>query len=235
MNLDFAWLADPLYLRWLASGTLTTMAVSALGFVLMCVLGVLGAMVLHFRVPVLAGIVTVLVELFRNTPSLVQLFFLYFMLSEMGVYLSDPVSGGKVPLFSGFACVVLMLGLYNGAIAVEIIRSGILAVPSQTVEGARSLGYTRWQIFRYVELPMSVRLTAPLMANNIVTLIKTSSQASLVAVADLVYAATQIMAENFKSLEVMIVVWLIYIVLVSVAVAVIGVASNHFAIPGYGK
>lgn len=235
MNLDFSWLADPTYLNWLVSGTATTLSLSALGLVLMFVIGILGAVCLHFRLPVLSSIVTVLVELFRNTPSLVQLFFLYFMLSEMGLYFTNPETGRNIPLFSGFTCVVLMLGLYNGAIAVDIIRSGLLSVPKETVEGARSLGYSRWQIFRHVELPISLSLTTPLMANNIVTLIKTSSQAVMVAVADLLYSATQIMMENFRSLEVMIVVWAIYIIIVSMAVGIIGIVSKFTRIPGYGK
>ncbi len=235
MDVDFSWLADATYQSWLLHGLMTTLLLSICGFAVMLLIGISGAVCIHFRIPGLEPCVTVLVELFRNTPSLVQLFFLYFMLSEMGLYFTDPETGLRIPLFSGFMCAVLMLGFYNGAIAVDIIRSGLLAVPRETVEGAKALGYTRWQIFWHVELPIGLRLTSPLMANNIVTLIKTSSQAALVAVTDLMYSATQIIMENFKSLEVMVVVWAIYIVIVSAAVALVGFVTSKTRMPGYAR
>ncbi|PTM39510.1 amino acid ABC transporter permease [Bosea sp. 124] len=234
MNLDFAWLSDPLYQQWLVRGIGNTVLMSLLGIVMMFAVGIAGAICMHFRLPVLETLTTILVELFRNTPPLVQLFFLYFMLSEIGLNLTDAVTGRAVPLFTGFTCVVLSLGLYNGAIAVEIIRSGLLAVPSQTVEGARSLGYSRMKTFRHVELPIGLRLSVPAMTNNIVSLIKTSSQAALVAVADIMYGATQIMVETFRNLEVMLLIWAIYVLLASFAVVVIRRVAVIFRMPGYG-
>lgn len=234
MSLDYSWLSDGLYQTWLLRGVGASVLMSLLGIVLMLVIGIAGALCLHFRLPVLETLTTVLVELFRNTPPLVQLFFLYFMLSEVGLKFTDPTTGRSVPLFSGFTCVVLSLGLYNGAIAVEIIRSGLLAVPSQTVEGARSLGYTRFQAFRHVELPIGMRLSLPAMTNNVVSLIKTSSQAALVGVADIMYAATQISLETFRNLEVMLLIWILYVVLASIAVLALRRLGSLFRIPGYG-
>lgn len=234
MSLDYSWLSDGLYQTWLLRGVGASVLMSLLGIVLMLVIGIAGALCLHFRLPVLETLTTVLVELFRNTPPLVQLFFLYFMLSEVGLKLTDPTTGRSVPLFSGFTCVVLSLGLYNGAIAVEIIRSGLLAVPSQTVEGARSLGYTRFQAFRHVELPIGLRLSLPAMTNNVVSLIKTSSQAALVGVADIMYAATQISLETFRNLEVMLLIWILYVLLASIAVLALRRLGALFRIPGYG-
>jgi polar amino acid transport system permease protein len=234
MNMDFSWLADNLYQGLLLRGFGITVLMSVLGIVLMLVIGVAGAFCLHFKVPVLDTLVTVLVELLRNTPPLVQLFFLYFMLSEIGFQFMDATTGRKVPLFSGFVCVVLSLGLYNGAIAVEIVRSGLFGVPSQTVEGARSLGYTRFQVFRHVELPFGLRLATSAMTNNVVSLIKTSSQASLVAVADIMFAATRISVESFRNLEVMLLIWVLYVALASFAVFVMHRIANVFRMPGYG-
>lgn len=235
MALDFGWLSDPLYQLWLLQGVGTTLLMSVLGIALMFVIGIAGAACIHFRLPVLGTFTTILVELFRNTPPLVQLFFLYFMLSEVGLSLTDPDTGRRIPLFTGFTCVVLSLGLYNGAIAVEIVRSGIMAVPSQTIEGARSLGYTRLQIFRYVEIPMGLRLSIPAMTNNIVSLIKTSSHAALIAVADIMYYATQIMLDNFRNFEVMMFIWAIYVVIASFAVMIVRRIARAVRIPGYGS
>jgi polar amino acid transport system permease protein len=234
MNMDFSWLGDSLYQSLLLKGVGITVLMSLLGTVLMLVIGIAGAMCLHFRVPVLQTLVTVLVELLRNTPPLVQLFFLYFMLSEIGLQLVDFGTGRSIPIFSGFVCVVLSLGLYNGAIAVEIVRSGLYGVPSQTVEGARSLGYTRFQVFRHVELPIGLRLTTSAMTNNVVSLIKTSSQASLVAVADIMFAATRISVESFRNLEVMLLIWVLYVALASLAVFAMHRIALAFRMPGYG-
>jgi polar amino acid transport system permease protein len=219
MSLDFSWLNDSLYQRWLLTGIGTTLLMSLLGILLMMIFGIIGAIFLHFRTPVLATITTILVELFRNTPPLVQLFFLYFMLSSLGLSLTDPATGRSIPLFSGFACAVLSLGLYNGALAVE---------------GARSLGYTRFQTFRHVELPIGLRLSMPAMTNNVVSLIKTSSQAALVAVADIMYGATQIMVETFRNLEVMLLIWVLYVAIASLAVWILRRITILFRIPGYG-
>ncbi|MCW2241399.1 amino acid ABC transporter permease [Azospirillum canadense] len=235
MTLDFAWLFDPLYQRWLLNGIGTTILLSLFGIVLMFVIGIVGAAFLHLNVRYLQTPTTIFVELFRNTPPLVQLFFLYFMLSDIGLTLTDPATGRSIPLFTGFTCVVLSLGLYNGAIAVEIIRSGLLAVPSQTVEGARALGYTRLQTFRHVELPIGLRLCIPPMASNIVSLIKTSSQAVLVAVADVMYGATQIMLETFRNLEVMLLIWVVYLMITGLAVLIVRRIATTVRIPGYGS
>jgi polar amino acid transport system permease protein len=233
-GLDFSWLADPVYLRWFANGLGTTLALSVMGSVLMFIVGIAGAAILHFKLPVLAPLTMILVDLFRNTPPLVQLFFLYFMLSDLGLTITDPVSGGSIPLFTGFTCVLMSLVLFNGAIATEVIRSGIGAVPEQTVEGARSLGYTRLQIFRLIELPLALRLTIPGMTNNIVSLIKTSAQASLVAVADVMYYATQVMLETFLNIEVMIVLWIIYVAIATLVALAARRIARWVMIPGLG-
>lgn len=234
LGLDFTWLSDPLYLRWLFQGTLMTLGISVAGMVAAFAFGVTGAAVIHLRVPVLQNLARLLVDLFRNTPPLVQLFFLYFTLSEMGITLRDS-AGRRVPLFGGVTCVVLSLGLYNGAIAVEIIRSGITAIQAQTTEGARSLGYSHLQIFRRIELPMALRLSIPAMTNNVVSLIKTSAQASLIAVADVLSYANQIMLENFRNLEVMLVIWIIYLAITTTFTTLARGAEQLLHIPGFGR
>lgn len=232
-GLEFNWLADPLYLQWLLKGLGVTISLAAIGTATMLMVGIAGAAVVHFKVPFLFPLTIVLVDLFRNTPPLVQLFFLYFMLSDLGATFIDQTTGAQVPLFSGFACVVISLALYNGSIAIEIIRSGIDAVPSQTVEGAKALGYSRSAIFRLVELPLALRMTVPNMTSNVVSLIKTSAQASLVAVTDVMFYATQISLETFLNLEVMIVIWIIYLVIASIATFIAETIAQRVAVPGF--
>ncbi|MBD9375701.1 amino acid ABC transporter permease [Rhizobium sp. ARZ01] len=232
-GLDFNWLTDQLYFSWLLNGLWVTMLLALIGTASMLVVGVAGAAIVHFRVTFVHPLVIVLVDLFRNTPPLVQLFFLYFMLSDLGVTITDHTTGAQIPMFSGFACVVISLALYNGSIAVEIVRSGIGAVPSQTVEAARALGYSRGAIFRLVELPLAMRTTIPNMTSNVVSLIKTSAQASLVAVADVMFYATQISLETFLNLEVMIVIWIIYLVIASITTFAAKLIGERLSVPGF--
>lgn len=234
MSVSFDWLADPLYVTWLCRGVLTTIALGVSGNVLMMLIGVFGSYCLHYRLPILSQLVTILVELFRNTPPLVQLFILYFTLPDLGVTF-ETADAASVPIFNGFTCVVISLALYNGAIAVEIIRSGLEAVPSSTVEAARSLGYSRIQIFFQVQLPIGFRLSFSSMINNVVSVIKTSSQASLVAVGDIMFYANQISLETFMNLEVMIIVLALYLIIVSFAVFVARVVETKMKMYGYGK
>src|SRR5690606_4461347 len=103
----------------------------------------------------------------------------------------------------------------------------------QTVEGAKALGYSRGAIFRLVELPLALRMTVPNMTSNVVSLIKTSAQASLVAVTDIMFYATQISLETFLNLEVMIVIWIIYLVIASIATLLAKAIAERFSVPGF--
>lgn len=235
MNLSFSWLADPLYVSWLYQGILTTLALSLLGGLLMLVIGVAGAYCLHYRLRGLSSVITILVELFRNTPPLVQLFVLYFTLPDLGLTIGGGDGRAGIPIFNGFVCVVISLALYNGSLAIEIIRSGLEAVPSQTVEAARSLGYVRRQIFTQVELPIGFRISYSSMINNVASVIKTSSQASLVAVGDIMFYANQISLETFMNMEVMIIVLALYVTIVSVAVYGARLLEDRMKMHGFGR
>lgn len=235
MFFSFDWFADPLYLQWLGRGVITTLSLAGLGMVFMLIIGVVGAFILRYRVPFLYSVTTVLVELFRNTPPLVQLFILYFTLPELGLTIGATSTSPGVPLFNGFICVVISLSLYNGALAIEIIRSGLGAVPGTTIEAAVSLGYRRAQIFTQVELPIGFRLCTPHMINNVVSLVKTSSQASLVAVGDIMFYANQISLETFMNFEVMVVVLALYLSIVSLTVWGVRLLEKRFRMYGYGK
>lgn len=231
---DFSWLFDPLYQGWFLDGLAITVLISVVAGLFTIAIGVVGASILEFDVPFIAPLTTILIDLFRNTPPLVQLFFFYFMLSDIGLTFTDPVSGAPIPIFGGFTCVVLSLCTFNGAIAIEVVRSGIASVPTQTIEGARSLGYSRRQIFMTIQMPLALRMTIPPMTNNVVSIIKTSAQASLVAVTDITYYATQVMLDTFLNIEVMAVLWLIYVAIATL-VSLGARAIAHVArVPGYG-
>ncbi|MBR5968684.1 MAG: ABC transporter permease subunit, partial [Lachnospiraceae bacterium] len=118
-----------------------TLKIGWLGIALAFALGIACAFILYYKLPVLSSVVKFYVELFRNTPLLVQLFFIYYGLPSVGVRISAEVCG------------TLGLGLLGGSYMAESIRSGLEAVPSIQAESAKSLGMTKWQAFRLVICP----------------------------------------------------------------------------------
>lgn len=234
-SLDYTWIADPLYRRWLLEGLGNTITLALLSSVMAVVLGLVGAfLLLPGQQRLAAPVVRAYVELFRNTPPLLQMLFLYFTLTSIGITVRDPVSGAPVPLLSGYACAAISLSLFGGALAVEAWRSGFEAVPTATVDAGRSLGYTRFALFRRVQLPIAARICLPALTNILTNLFKTTSQASIITVPELLYYAGQIYTENFLTLEVMLLVLLIYVVLVTVVALGMNAIERALRFPGYG-
>lgn len=233
-GLDYSWLLDPTYQQWLLQGVVQTLELAALSSVIAIVIGLAGALGLTFKIAWLDALIELFVELFRNTPPLLQMLFFYFTLTQIGFTAPDPVTGLQVPLVSAFASATVSLSLFGGALCIEAFRSGFDAVPKATLEAARSLGYSRWGLFVHVQAPIASRICLPPLTNVLTNLFKTTSQASVITVPELMYAAGQIYNDTFRTLEVMLLVLLIYVVLVSLLVWFIGWVERRLAYPGYG-
>lgn len=233
-GLDYSWLLDPVYQQWLFAGVLQTLELAALSSLLAIAVGLAGTLGLTLKQPWLDAIIELFVELFRNTPPLLQMLFFYFTLTQIGFTTEDPVTGLQVPLIGAFASATVSLSLFGGALCIEAFRSGFDAVPKSTLEAARSLGYTRWGLFRHVQVPIASHICLPPLTNVLTNLFKTTSQASVITVPELMYAAGQIYNDTFRTLEVMLLVLVIYVLLVSLLVWVIGAVGRRLAYPGYG-
>ncbi|MEJ5113482.1 amino acid ABC transporter permease [Erwinia billingiae] len=233
-GLDYSWLLDPTYQQWLLQGVVQTLELAALSSVIAIAIGLAGALGLTFKIAWLDALIELFVELFRNTPPLLQMLFFYFTLTQIGFTATDPVTGLQVPLVSAFASATVSLSLFGGALCIEAFRSGFDAVPKATLEAARSLGYSRWGLFVHVQAPIASRICLPPLTNVLTNLFKTTSQASVITVPELMYAAGQIYNDTFRTLEVMLLVLLIYVVLVSLLVWFIGWVERRLAYPGYG-
>jgi polar amino acid transport system permease protein len=234
-GLDWSWLSDPLYRRWLWQGLTNTLTLSALSATLAVLIGIVGSFALLTGNKPIGTAVRAYIELLRNTPPLLQMLFLYFTLTSIGITVTDPASGAQVPLLSAYACAAVSLSLFGGALCIEAFRSGFEAVPKATLEAARSLGYTRFALFRRVQLPIAARISLPSLTNVIAGLIKTTSEASIITVPELMYYAGQIYQENFRTLEVMLFVLLVYASLVTCVVLGLGRVEKLLAFPGYGR
>lgn len=178
-----------------------TVKIGWIGIALSVVIGVLAAFALYFRIPVLSVVVKCYVELFRNTPLLVQLFFLYYALPSMGVKVSAEICG------------MAGLGLLGGSYMTESFRSGLEAVPVSQMESAYSLGFKRTQMFFYIILPQAIAVSIPAFFANIIFLLKETSVFSAISLMDLMFQAKDLIGLYYNTTESLTLLVLFYLVM----------------------
>ncbi len=193
--------------------------------------GALGAWIQFSRSRIGNGIVGAYVQVFRNTPPLIQLYFCYFAL---GPTISG-LLGTSAPALSNVSWAIVSLSLYAGAFNVEILRAGIEAVPKATLEAAETLGMNRRQTFFRIVLPLATRISLPATTNNLVNLIKTTSNAFAIAVPELLYGSSQIWAEQLNTFEMMVVLLTFYCTVIGVFVYLMNCWERKIAVPGWGR
>jgi polar amino acid transport system permease protein len=208
MDLDFS----PVWAGWpeLLRGALMTIQITAASLLLGCVLGLLaGIGRLDARKRVIYGICTAYLAVIRGTPLLVQLFILFFGLPHFGIILP------------AFVCGVLGLGIYSGAYVSEIVRGSIQSVDRGQTEAARSIGMSSGQAMRAIILPQAVVRMVPPLGNEFIALIKNSALVSLLTIHDLMHEGQKIISVSYRSLEVYLVIALMYFVLTGITALVL--------------
>lgn len=189
------------YLPLYRDALLLTMKIGWQGVALALLTGLLCAVVLQMKIPVLQRIVRIYIELFRNTPLLVQLFFLYFALPKIGIRLSPELCGS------------LGLGLLGGAYMTETIRSGLDNIPVIQSESAASLGMNRIQAFRHVVLPQAIASSVPGLIANVIFLLKETSVFSTISLMDLMFTAKDLIGMYAKTMECLTLLVLFYLIM----------------------
>jgi len=184
----------------LLSGIMVTLKVSAVSLVLSSLFGLATAICRLSGSFTARAMARTYLELIRNTPLLVQLFFIYFVFS--------PMVG-----LSRFASAVLALSLFEGAYASEIIRAGILAVPRSQWEAAESIGLGLFRTYRHVVLPQALRHMTPPLVSQTVSLVKDSALVSTIAIYDLTMKGQEIIAETYLVFEIWFTIAAIYLLL----------------------
>lgn len=187
--------------RLLAKGVAWTLGLTAIATVIGMVVGVACAWARAYGAPWLRWVVGTYVELIRNTPFIVQLFFIFFGLPASGVKLTPEVAS------------IIAMVLNLGAYATEIIRAGIEATPRGQIEAAVSLALTRAQVFLRVVLPPAMKKVWPAMVSQIIIVMLGSAVCGQISVEELSYAANLIQSRNFRAFEAFIVATLIYLAL----------------------
>ncbi|CAN0653993.1 amino acid ABC transporter permease [Nitratireductor rhodophyticola] len=198
-GLDFSVVTPYLGLLWM--GVWWTIVLTVTSSILSFFSGILFAVAVLYAPAVIAYPVRFFMWLFMGTPLLLQLFLIYFGLVQIGIDI--PALGAGI----------IGLGLHFAVYNADILRAGITAVDPGQSEGARSIGFGRWQTLRYVVIPQAVRNTAPPIGNNMIALLKESSLVSVIGIAELVHAAQLAISETFRPFEFYITAAALYYIL----------------------
>ncbi|MEG0632985.1 MAG: amino acid ABC transporter permease, partial [Pseudomonas sp.] len=161
----------------------------------------INAALLVFRTPYLSRLVALYVELARNTPLLIQLFFVYFALPALGLNIS------------GFWAAIITMTFLGGAYLTEVLRAGVEAVPLAQIESGKSIGLSDWQLLRHVILPQAGILSLPALFANFIFLLKETTVVSAVAVPEILYTTKSYIALYYKTYEMLAVLTLICVLL----------------------
>ncbi|SUB90395.1 Glutamine transport system permease protein glnP [Photobacterium damselae] len=208
MNYRWQWHQIPQYLfvhedgEWyrgeLIDGLLITLKISAVSLIFTLGLGLITALLRLSDSIVGRALARGYIELIRNTPLLVQIYILYFVL-------------GPILDLERFTTAVLALSLFQGAYTAEIFRAGLNAIPKGQFEAAASLGLSQWQMYRFVILPQVIKRILPPLTNETVSLVKNSSIVSIMAIFDLTTEGRNIVADTAMPFEVWFTVAAIYL------------------------
>jgi polar amino acid transport system permease protein len=201
----------------LLAGLKTTLHITGISLILSFCLGLLTA-ILRLSDSVVARLFSRgYLELIRNTPLLVQLFFIYFVLS--------PILD-----INRFAAAVLALALFEGAYASEIFRAGIESIHKGQWEASHSLGLTRFQAYLHIILPQAVRRILPPLTSQAISLIKDSALVSTIAVYDLTMQGQAIVSETYLVFEIWFVVAAVYLTMTLTLSVAVSFLERHFAV-----
>ncbi|MBQ9327509.1 MAG: amino acid ABC transporter permease [Solobacterium sp.] len=210
------------YLPLFAKAAVVTLKISLAGIAVSLLVGLLCSYIQYFRIPVLSQIVQVYIELSRNTPMLVQLFFIYFGLPKIGIS------------WSRETCAVVALVFLGGSYMSEAIRSGLEAVEPVQTESAVSLGMSPFQVMRFVVIPQAMAVSFPAVVANIVFLIKETSVVSAIALADLMYVAKDLIGNDYNTQEALFMLVMFYLIILLPVSILSSVAERRIRYAGFG-
>jgi polar amino acid transport system permease protein len=200
MNIDWNFVVTnlPLYEKaaWL------TLKLAIVGILLSLVIGLLCGIILYFKVRVLDKIVQAYIELSRNTPLLVQIFFLYFGLPKLGFKMGEAT------------CAIIGLAFLSGSYMAEAFRSGVEAVSKTQIESGISIGLSKGQLIRYVIIPQAFSVSMPSISANCIFLLKETSVLGAISIMDLTNLTKDLIGMYYRTFESLSLLVLIYLIMI---------------------
>lgn len=188
--------AIPLFLKalWL------TLNLSFLGIMFSMILGFFIALIQFYKIRFFRTLAQGYIELSRNTPLLIQLFFLYYGLPQIGLKLD------------GYTCALIGITFLGGSYMAESFRAGLQAVGTIQIESGRSLGLTEWQLVLYIILPQSLMVSLPYLCANAIFLLKETSVVSAIALVDVLFVAKDLIGSYYKTNETLLLLVFCYLI-----------------------
>ena len=213
------------YLEWMFDAWGWTLSVAGASWVVAMIVGALfGTLRTLPNSPILSRLANAWVELFRNIPLLVQIFIWYFVIPKIFPVMKDLPS---------FVLVVFALGFFTSARIAEQVRAGIQALPRGQRYAGMAMGFTTAQTYRYVLLPMAFRIIVPPLTSESMNLLKNSSVAFAVSIAELTMFAMQAQEETSRGIEIYLAVTLLYAVSAFAVNRAMALVEKKVQIPGY--
>jgi len=215
---DFRVIID--YLPFIKKGILLTVYISLSASVFAFIIGLTSAFFKNTGNAFLKFITSAWVEITRNIPLLIQIYFFYKGL---------PAAGIKLP---PIICGIAALSLYTGAYISEVFISGINSIAKEQIQAAKALGLTNFQTFRLIIFPQAVRIVIPLLGNQFINLVKNSSLVSFIAVTDIFYVIYKGAVDDFRVIEFFVFGVVVYMMLSGILALISNIAEKSFRIRG---
>ena len=201
----------------IAIGLVKTVELSLLAFLLAVCLGLVVALLRQSGLIVGGAVAVVFLEIVRNTPLLVLLYLFYYVM-------------GPIFDLDRYTASIVCLGVYHGAMVSEIFRAGINAIPVGQWEGAKSIGMSQVQTYRYIVLPQSIRFMLPPLTGEAVNMIKSSAIVSVIAVAELTTIGRNIISDTYMSFEIWFTIAIVYLIVTLILSIGISYVERHYAL-----
>lgn len=185
LNFEFIRGALPLYEKaaWL------TLQLGVAGIFASLIIGLICSLLLYYKVKYVTKMIGIYIELSRNTPLLIQLFFLYYGLTKLGITMSETT------------CAIIGLAFLGGSYMTESFRSGMESVSQTQIEAGLSLGMNSWQLVRYVILPQAFAVSMPAIGANCIFLLKETSILGAIAIAELMHVTQDLIGMYYQTVE----------------------------------
>lgn len=219
MNIPFIQKVMPMYLE----AARVTVSIGFFGILLSVITGLICCYISYYKIKGLQRIVKIYIELSRNTPLLIQIFFLYFGLPQMGIKMS------------GTMCGIIGLGFLGGSYMAESFRAGLEAVSKNQIESALSIGLNRRQLIRYIMLPQAFSIAVPQIAANVLFLLKETSILGAIAIPELVFTAKTLIGLYYKTNEALLLLTVSYFILILPLSIVFRIAERRLRHAEYGN
>lgn len=200
-----------------------TLSLGFWGSLFSFIIGLLCSVISYYKIKGLKRIVSLYIELSRNTPLLIQLFFLYFGLPQLGI------------MISSYTCAIIGITFLGGSYMAEAIRGGLESVSRTQVEAGLSVGLTQYQVTRYVIFPQAMATALPSIGANVIFLLKETSVVSVVALADLMFVAKGLIGMYYKTNEALFLLVIAYLIILLPTSLLFTFLERRLRYAGFGR